>query len=267
VEEVEMLEIMRDTGEGSRRAPLMLMTGLVLSVASCAPDATAEEPTTAQSPVFFRDPSTSGPRLDVYDFDGHPVISVSGPIGSEKIRDSLSGDESLVETYRALHPDRSAPPAELIDLDRRFAPELAAIRAATPPDDGRSAVFEKTQAGFLGQACQEFRISSFTVFRPQECPWTRDLGLGIVRVGHNPNRINAGDRVYGWNNTNRTAIIPINSLDGSLPLHPGLAAHTWGFFTAPSTGGPFRAAILSNSATLNQGDAGVTWHRRFTIVH
>lgn len=208
--------------------------------------------------VLFKDPSQSGPRLDVYDFNGNAAISVGGPIGTEALITAASANESLDSLYRALHPEAKQVPAELIALNQRLAPALANLRTL-PRSDAPPAVVDKSLANFNALACKSFNEGAIRYVAVQ-CTWS---GATSSRSIFNwPLNITAGDRTYGWNNNNTGATMRwwaenaqgIFYVAGSinLPVY-------WMNWMSFSSGGPYFADISLPSA-WGPGELGLTHH-------
>jgi hypothetical protein len=274
-----MHTVQRTTGASSGRHLSTIGMGFALlfvGAAGCASGNTTDPASVPEARALFKDPSSSGPRLDVYDVDGHAAIAVSGPIGSEERVAGLSGDESLAEIFRALHPDAAKMPSELGALDARIAPELAAIRAAArPAQEATPATFDKSQSAFNSTVCKNFPGSSSTyVYKPQQCDY-RAVGGDVAGVGiqfGNPNTslIQSGDRTYGWNNNASQASLTWFYIPPGGGVAPGggisIPAYWWTWCSVTG-GGPYFAYLASNNWQLaDGGDKGLTWHKLFTIV-
>lgn len=261
----------QETGAKASRGTMALSLGVLLlgtGVAGCAPDEAGDDDMgTTNTSYLFKDPSTSGPRLDVYDLGGEPLITVAGPIGTETMTTSMN-DESLVEIYQALHPTASVPDA-LRALDARVAPAFAALRSIPRPAPSPEAapVVDKTQAAFLGTVCQIFRVSSYKRYVPVECPW--EASTRLVRAPKDGSyKVLPGDRTYGWNAANGPATLGMwgNGVGIDIVLQAG----TWNMTSYVGTGGPLRAYLQDRPASSTPyiyGERGVTWHRVDYIVH
>jgi hypothetical protein len=234
------------------------MVGIMLlgvAAAGCgeAP-ADASVQTATDAALLFRDPSASGPRLDVYDFDGHAAIAVSGPIGTEAQLAGLNAD-SLEELYRGVHPDATSIPAELLALGERLAPALAELRSAPRPSDATPAIVNKSESDFYNAVCVTFQQFPYR-YVPLECQW--DTGMDQQLIFQNPHHILAGDRTYGWNHNSVTAKMYWGR-NAAMAGQITLPAYWWTWMSMTS-GGPYYAMIyLSGGWT---GELGLTHHSR-----
>jgi hypothetical protein len=211
--------------------------------------------TATDAAALFRDPSTSGPRLDVYDFDGHAAISVSGPIGTEAQLAGLTVTDSLEDLYKAVHPDATTVPAELIALSDRLAPALAELRSMPRPADAKPATIEKSQSAFYASVCKIFPESTYK-YVPLECQWSD--GIDQLLSFASPNNILAGDRTYGWNNNPVQAKMYWGK-NAAMVYQITLPQYWWTWMSVAS-GGPYYAKIyLSGGWT---GELGLTRHGR-----
>jgi hypothetical protein len=210
-----------------------------------------------EAELLFRDPSTSGPRLDIYDFGGHAAISVSGPIGTEDQLAGLSAD-SIEELYLGVHPEAATIPAELTALGERLAPALAELRAMPRPTNTQPAVIEKSQAAFNSSVCKIFYEASYK-YVPLECQWSS--GIDQLLSFNSPNNISAGDRTYGWNNNSVQAKMYWGK-NAMMVYQITLPAYWWTWMSVLS-GGPYYAKIyLSGGWT---GELGLTHHDRRSL--
>jgi hypothetical protein len=237
-----------------RIAGIILLGVAAAGCGEASPPADDSTQTATDAALLFRDPSTSGPRLDVYDFDGHAAIAVSGPIGTEDQFAGLNAD-SLEELYRGVHPDAITVPAELTALGERLAPALADLRSMTSPAEARPAIIEKSESDFYAATCKIFPQSPYK-YVPLECNW--DTGIDQQLIFHSPNNILAGERTYGWNHNPVTA----KMYWGKNAVMAGqitLPAYWWTWMSMTG-GGPYYAAIyLSGGWT---GELGLTHHGR-----
>ncbi|HEY0712014.1 MAG TPA: hypothetical protein VGF45_05035 [Polyangia bacterium] len=227
----------------------------LLMAGGCGAESAApnEGPAAIEAPFLFKDPSTSGPRLDVYDFDGQAAISVGGPIGTEARLAGITGTDSLEELYRAVHPDVAVVPHELVALGERLAPALAELRSRPRPVQAQTATIEKSQSAFNTAVCRSFKDGSFK-YTPVECQWSD--GIDQLVSFHNPNNIYAGDRTYGWNNNNRTA--KMNWSKNAVTAYSITLPSYWWNWMSVGGGGPYYAYIfLSGGYT---GELGLTHH-------
>jgi hypothetical protein len=239
----------------------LVLTGVAAVAAGCgeAPmqdSAPTEEvgQSATEAPMLFRDPSTSGPRLDVYDFGGHAAISVSGPIGTEAQFSGITA-ESVEDLYRAVHPDTTTIPAELIALGERLAPALAELRAMPRPAEASPAVIQKSYSDFSTNVCRTFWAGSYR-YEPVECQW--DTGMDQLLIFRNPPHINAGDRTYGYN-ANPVQAKMHWGRNAVMAFQITLPAYWWNWMSVYS-GGPYYAELrLSGGWT---GELGLTHHRR-----
>jgi hypothetical protein len=152
----------------------------------------------------FKDPNTSGPRLDVYDVDGNLAISLGGPIGTEVPESPPSA--TLSDLYRGLHPAADIP-ADLVPLDAR----LALLRRAAPtpePVAAAPAIVKKSWSAFNSAACQTFSDGQFAQWVPVECDWEPVSTCEQTYLGHDAGwgfgkyfPVQNSERVYFWNNT------------------------------------------------------------------
>jgi hypothetical protein len=224
------------------------------------------EATPKASPLLFKDPNTNGPRLDVYDANGHAAVAVSGPIGSEGILGALDDSQSLTGLYRAIHGTAAAIPNELTLLEGRFAAEFAAIRSnprhVEPVADP---TLGKSWNSFVASVCKRFRASDSTEYKPIVCIWD-DYSASI---SSDTNNIQGGDRTYGWNANSGWSFlrwIEGNSVPGGIYIQP----YWWTWFTIFG-GGPYgaRIACISNAqhpGPCVSGERGLTWHSLRSIV-
>jgi len=226
------------------------------SVESAIPSSDAE--------FLFKDPSESGPRLDVYDFNGHAAISVGGPIGTEGILTAATATDSLTDLYRALHPEATEVPAELVALNERVAPALAELRAL-PHSNAPAVQVDKTQAAFNSTVCKTFTEGAVK-YVPIECTWNGSVtGRSIF---HWPLNITAGDRTYGWNPNNLNATMRWWAADAQglfyVAWSINLPPYWWNWMSLGS-GGPY-FADLTRPSGAPAAELGLTHHDyRFTF--
>jgi hypothetical protein len=146
------------------------------------------EATPKVSPLLFKDPNTNGPRLDVYDANGHAAVAVSGPIDSEGILGALDDSQSLTGLYRAIHGTAAAVPNELTLLDGRLAAEFAAIRSnirhVEPVSDP---TLGKSWNSFISSVCKRFSAGDSTEYKPVVCIWD-DYSEHLEHHEHHPSR-------------------------------------------------------------------------------
>jgi len=218
----------------------------------------------------FKDPTPSGPRLDVYDVDGNLGISVSGPIGTE-VPEPPAPTATLTEVYRSLHPAADIP-AELAPLDAR----LALLRRAVPsakPIVTTPAIVKKDSTAFYANACQTFAISQTRSWVPVECNWTAVsacemfwLGGTYYDVGYYP--VQSGEIVFMWNNVNVEGFVKwYNSAHQRTYFI--IPAYTWTWTSWTAASGPFEAIVGTNNdcyLTPGYGDIGITHHVWSDIV-
>jgi hypothetical protein len=250
-----------------RRAVSSCLILLAVAAAGCGDDHATEAVSAADPLVLFKDPSTSGPRLDVYDFDGHAAISVSGPIGSEEMVSGFKGGETLVEIYRALHPNSATVPADLMALDARLEPDLTALRSAVrPPIEAEPAPIEKSESAFESTLCRDFREGN-TRYTYIHSIWDNTYAEGVSVGWPTYDRIHAGDRTYAWN---------ANAYEGRLKWYKarsGTVAGTiilppyWWNWMSMASGGPYWASLLKIDSTVpDYTERGLTWHSMSNIV-
>lgn len=213
---------------------------------------------------LFRDPNTSGPRLDVFDADGNVAVFVSGPIGTENdVIPGLGPDSSLVELYQILHPTESEVPSELAVLDERVAPRLDAVAASAVNEAPAEARVDKSQSQFNSTVCKTFTEGG-SRYTPIECRWVANAN--IVRVAQRLNVL-AGDRVYGWNNASQAAGLYFYPCDTCTPTGVVDLPAFWWTWGSMNGGGPYAANLISKDASANPGgDRGATHHRLSFII-
>ncbi|HWA77624.1 MAG TPA: hypothetical protein VG937_35045 [Polyangiaceae bacterium] len=213
--------------------------------------------------LLFKDPSQSGPRLDVYDFNGLTAISVGGPIGTESVLAVSSATESLDSLYRALHPEATQVPAELIALSDRVAPALAKLRTL-PSSDAPPVTIDKSLSQFNSVACKNF-VEGSVKYVPLQCTWSGSTNSRSIFNW--PLNITAGDRTYGYNLNNTTATMRWWAADAQGIFYKAgqitLPAN-WLNWMSFSSGGPYFADIVLPSGVT--GELGLTHHDyRFTF--
>jgi hypothetical protein len=216
------------------------------------------EATPKVSALLFKDPSTSGPRLDVYDADGRAAVAVSGPIGSEAILGALDSSESLTGLYRAIHGNSTAIPTELTVLDGRLAAEFAAMRSkADTMEPVPDATLHKSLNSFNSSVCKRFTEGS-AEYSPLECRWLANTTGMILNTGS----IVGGDRTYGWNNNAGRAWMGWYQQGVGWRGGTYIPAWSWTWFTIWGDGGPYSAGIYcsSDSGPCVSGERGLTWH-------
>lgn len=248
-----------------RRAGAGFLAFALLGTAAvgCGQGDTGESSSPSSAPLLFKDPSSSGPRLDIYEVEGHAAISVGGPIGTEAVLAGSTGFESLEDLYRAVHPDATVVPAELTALSARLAPALAELRALPRPEVEPVSIdttqIDKTQAAFNSTVCKNFSEGSER-YAPAECPWSGSANQ--ISIFHWPLTINAADRTYGWNPNNRTATINWWAYPPGgaayIAWYINLPAYWWNWMSIYS-GGPFSADIRSANGV--NGELGLTHHK------
>jgi hypothetical protein len=206
--------------------------------------------------VLFRDPTESGPRLDVYEIDGHAAISVGGPIGTEAVLTSATATDSITDLYLAIHPGVAEVPAELVALSERLEPALAELRLQ-PHSSAPPVTVDKSQSSFNATVCKNFTEGSVK-YIPMSCLWG-----GAVSSRNNftwPLSITAGDRTYGWNANAANATMTwwhSNSQNLFVPVWSiNLPAYWWTWMSIGS-GGPYFAEIKLAYGT---GELGLTHH-------
>jgi hypothetical protein len=168
-------------------------TVLALGATGCSAADETATPSASASVALFQDPATSGPRLDVYDSGGEATIAVSGPIGTEAALRGLTGQESLTDIYRALHPEVATVPSELVALDEQLGPKLAALRAQPrAATDAAPALIEKSESAFNSAVCKNF-VEGSARYTVKYCNW--GLACGVTTNWAKP-QILPGDRTY-----------------------------------------------------------------------
>jgi len=231
--------------------------------------ASRETPADAQSAEYlFKDPHSSGPRLDVLALDdGGVSVSVGGPVGSETDALLSASPESLSDLYRLVHPEVTSVPDELLDLDRALAPEIAKQRAAGPVAGELlpRATIEKSQSSFMANACQTFTVSNQEGWTPVECKYSENTtGLWVGT----PSNITGLDRTYGWNDVGGSAMLCLFTPQGSNNTNTQcitLPAYWWNWISM-SGGGPYYASLISNTYPQISGPRGLTHHDYYYIV-
>jgi hypothetical protein len=250
---------------GAPSVSLSLILLLGAGAVGCSDNA-AEELSTTEAPALFTDPHTSGPRLDVYEFDGRAAISVSGPIGSEA--NALNAGETLVEIYSALHPNSAVPDA-LVELDARIAQDLAALPStphAAPEASLPAPVIEKSESSFRSTVCKPFGDQSVR-YDPQTCEYRFSHFIYSPDPGAAVPRIASGDRTYAWNESSSEARLSWHHNNGMVPqvvASTTLPAYWWRWMSFTGAGAPFWAVLQSNPGA--DGAKGITWHKRTVIV-
>jgi hypothetical protein len=229
---------------------------------------TSETSADTQTAEFlFMDPHTSGPRLDVLALgDGGVSVSVGGPIGTQTDDLLFASADSLSELYQVLHPEVTDVPEELLDLERRLAPELellAAQRAAATGEPLPAVTIEKSKSSFLSTVCKRFSGGSTLEYVPVECPYsTSTTGLWVGT----PSSITAGDRTYGWNDVGGSAMLCwFTPSGGTTNWCITLPSYWWNWHTLYS-GGPYYGSLVSNTYPQISGPRGLTHHDARTIV-
>jgi hypothetical protein len=254
------MTIKRHTAAGLLACAIMGLSAVGCSQAD--PQGEAPESASASTPaseaiVLFKDPSESGPRLDVYDFDGHAAISVGGPIGTESVLSAAAtATDSITDLYRAIHPGTAEIPAELVALSERLAPALAELRAQ-PHSDAPPVSVDKTQAAFNSTVCKTFREGAVK-YTPLACPWS---GSTTTRqIFQWPLSITAGDRTYAWNPNAANSTLTwwhANAQGLFVPAASiNLPAYWWNWMSMGS-GGPYFAELKIAYGT---GELGLTHH-------
>jgi hypothetical protein len=253
----------------NRRAGASLLLGVtaLISLATgCSSGDAPEDELATEQTLLFKDPSTSGPRLDVYDVQGHVAIAVGGPIGSEAMLGNFNGSQSLAEIYRVLHPDVATLPEDLVALDERVAPEVEALRLADrPPVDAPSPTFDKSWESFFATVCRTFTEGSAT-YTVQSCVWVPSGGQTVGLTPTDPGgAIDGGDRTYGWNHNAGTSRVrwtraSNNVVAATFTLPP----YWWNWFTHYGNF-RYRATIYGASASVD-GERGLTWHSYSVVV-
>jgi hypothetical protein len=254
------------TSRGRRAISLSLIL-LAAGAAGCSDDHATVGVPAAESLVLFKDPSTSGPRLDVYDFDGHAAISVSGPIGSEGLVSDFKGGETLTELYRALHPNAVTVPADLMALDARLAPDLEALRSAARRSiEAEPAPIEKSESAFRSTLCKNFTEGS-TTYTYIHSIWDNTYAEGVSVGWPTYDRILAGDRTYGWNaNAYKGRLKWYKARSGTVAGEIILPPNWWNWMTLYS-GGPYYATLWKFDHTVpDNTERGLTWHSMSHIV-
>jgi hypothetical protein len=224
------------------------------------------EATPKASALLFKDPSTSGPRLDVYDANGRAAVAVSGPIGSEAILSAFDGSESLIGLYRAIHGSSVAIPTELTALDGRFAAEFAAMRArADTLGSVPEATLDKSLSSFNSTVCKRF-VQGSAEYRPFECKWNANTRYIALNTGS----IEGGDRTYGWNHNAGWAWMGWVVGGTWSPAGTYVPPWSWTWFTIWDEGpyGVHLGAISSSEhpGPIVSGERGLTWHSVRYIV-
>jgi len=226
-----------------------------------AADETAT-PAAAASVALFEDPSTSGPRLDIYDSGGEATIAVSGPIGTEAALSGFNGQESLTDIYRALHPEVATVPSELVALDEQIRPKLAALRARPrAATEAAPALIEKSESAFNSAVCKNFTEGSarYTV---KYCNW--GLACGVTTNWAKP-EILPGDRTYAWNHNDKSSTLRWLLPNTYTPVASAvIPPYWWTWMTYTGGGGPFWATLDGGAAC--QQERGITWHSLSFIV-
>jgi hypothetical protein len=248
----------------------------VLLAAGCSDGATSSPTSSAKATgsvtetnatAVFRDPNTSGPRLDVFDAEGTLSVAVSGPLGTENtVIPGLPPDATLVELYRILHPNVEVP-SELTTLDVRVAPLLKATKphlGAPPPVP---VALDKSQAQFNSTVCITFGVSQFSQYIPVECVWRANAA--VLHVA-NDYSIHPGDRVYGWNNVDIESFLEtyMNTPPKYLYVSRYFIPAYWWTYINVLSGGPYAATMASNLAAgaPAHGEMGTTHHVLYQIV-
>ncbi len=228
---------------------------------------------------LFKDPSTSGPRLDVYDVDGALGIAVGGPIGTTVPESPPSA--TLIDLYRGLHPAAEIP-AELVPLDARLA--LARRADASPePVPPVPAIVNKSQSAFNANVCQTFGVSQFASWVPVECDWVQVTSCQDAYLGHDAGwgirqyfPVQNGERVYFWNNSAAGGYVSwyLNTSSGVKYAAWFVTPAYWWTWTSvsgptPNGNGPYGAYGEPNTDCVSNpvlGDVGITHHVYSQIV-
>jgi hypothetical protein len=209
--------------------------------------------------VLFQDPSRSGPRLDVYEFNGHPAISVGGPIGTESLLAATVAPDSIADLYRAVHPEAAEVPAELLALSERLAPALAELRSL-PHSDAPPVTVDKTQSAFNSTVCKNFSDGGYT-YVPLQCTWSGSTNQRSIFNW--PLNITAGDRTYGWNPNNTSATMSWWAADSQGLFYVAwsitLPQYWWNWMSIGG-GGPYFVGLTLPSGW--NGELGLTHHDR-----
>ena len=240
-----------------RRSGIGFLAFALLGAASigCSSEAEPQESIAPaiEGTLLFKDPSASGPRLDIYSFNGTAAVAITGPVGTEEAFAGTIGMTSLEDIYRALHPE-AAVPTELVAVAERLAPKLAELRAQ-PRAEVEPAEIDKTEAGFRAAVCKGFREGS-NKYTPIECPWKASgTSVGIVRF---PATIQALDRTYAWNPNNRPATVNwFTASNATLAAAHTFPAFTWTWLSVLG-GGPFWADVRPAAGVA--GELGLTHH-------
>jgi hypothetical protein len=254
------------TSRGRRAISLSLIL-LAAGAAGCSDDHAPVGVPAAEPLVLFKDPSTSGPRLDVYDFDGHAAISVSGPIGSEGLVSDFKGGETLAELYRALHPNAVSVPADLIALDARLAHDFEALQlAARPPIEAEPAPIEKSESAFRSTLCRNFTEGNqrYTYIHSL---WDNTYAEGVSVGWPTDDRIRAGDRTYAWNaNAYKGRLVWYKARSWTVAGESILPPYWWNWMSI-SSGGPYWAMLWKFDHTVpDYTERGLTWHSMSNVV-
>ncbi|HKO50649.1 MAG TPA: hypothetical protein VJV79_23175 [Polyangiaceae bacterium] len=244
-----------------------VMLGLVcVGAIGCSQgDLTVSDGAASEMQLLFKDPSTSGPRMDVYSVNGHLAVSVSGSIGTEAQAASFTEMESLEKLYLAVHPDATAAPAELAPLSKRVRTDLGALSALPRSTDVLPPAIEKSQSSYLANACRTFTEGSYQ-YVPLTCNWSGSIS-GLL-ADWTRGFLRGGDRTYAWNATPYSSHVRWDSADGVLPqLHYQFAMtpYTWQWLQVWDTSRSGWVASIQTDPIL-PGELGITQHRLTFIV-
>lgn len=242
----------------------LLVSAMGVGLAGCGttdPQDVAED--SSPAPLLFKDPSTSGLRLDVYDIGGHLGISVGGPIGTEVESKSMQHAESLEELYLAIHPEAEVAPAELVTLSERLGPELAAL-PSTPELEVEPVTIEKSQSAFNSTVCKTFNEPGVK-YVAKSCGWATPVNALQSDFYGAGGFLLAGDRTYAWNNNPYSATVYwADSSHGSTRWSFALPQYWWNWFSVYNESYSYVAYIVLPWPQF--GELGLTQHRRVTIV-
>jgi hypothetical protein len=222
---------------------------------------------TQQAVYLFKDPVSTGPRLDVYDFDGHAAMAISGPI--ESLRDLMNVGATLREAYLRVHPTTNEVPLELLRLEDQFAADIAALKSQ--PDrstDLEIANIDKSESAFMAQACQHVFEGSIR-YSPIECHYQANVSrLLFVGDRFDPGdgfRMRSGARTYGWNATSTAAEMGWQGPDTRIVAIITLPPFWFTYLTVSGVTGGHRGFIFRNNPGVVIGDQGLSWHAAFPI--
>jgi len=244
------------------RKRILLMANLAL-FAGCGTGGPDDSGPGAESSVLFDEKYSNDGHFQVRQgADGILSLSVSGRIGEDDpatIRGRLH-HTSLLDTYRALKPEVSSPPARLVELEALFTQQLAQVAAQTPANRPSPLEQPKSLSGFLAATCKVVGPINGEYYQPIECDYKDN-----VKSIATSNKYFPGWLSFAWN----------QSADYSMTVPSGLVndwrsivwLKPWTYTYQIWLGGGYYQSVFLGTHSGTTGNLGLTIHNYYAQVN